>query len=54
MAKDTRFGYRTVKNFGSQSGSRHQKAWFQYREAIYGPQRRLLIAMVGTLSKPDL
>jgi hypothetical protein len=54
MAKDTRFGYRTVKNFGFQPGSRHQKAWFQYREAIYGPQRRLLIEMTGNLTKLDL
>lgn len=54
MAKDTRFGYRTVKNFGFQPGSRHQKEWFQFREAIYGPQRRLLIAMTGNLTKPDL
>jgi hypothetical protein len=54
IAKDTRFGYRTVRNFGFQPGSRHQKAWFQYREAIYGPQRRLLIEMTGNLTKPDL
>ncbi|MBD2747785.1 hypothetical protein IC232_13860 [Microvirga sp. BT688] len=54
MAKDTRFGYRTVKNFGFQPGSQHQKKWFQFREAIYGPQRRLLIAMIGNLKKPDL
>jgi hypothetical protein len=54
VTKDTRFGYRTAKNFGFQPGSRHEKEWFQFREAIYGPQRRLLIAMVGTLTKPDL
>jgi hypothetical protein len=54
VTKDTRFGYRTVKNFGFQPGSRHEKEWFQRREPIYGPQRRLLIAMVGTLTKPEL
>lgn len=54
MAKETRFGYRTVKNFGFQPGSWHQKKWFQFREPNYGPQRRLLIAMVGTLTKPEL
>ncbi|GEO19209.1 hypothetical protein [Microvirga aerophila] len=47
VTKDTRFGDRTAKNFGFQPGSRHEKEWFQFRETVYGPQRRLLIAMVG-------
>jgi hypothetical protein len=54
VTKDTRFGYRTAKNFGFQPGSRHEKEWFQRRESIYGPQRRLLIAVTGNLTKLDL
>jgi hypothetical protein len=54
VTKDTRFGYRTAKNFGFRRGSRNEKEWFQFREAIYGPQRRLLLAMTGSLTKPEL
>jgi hypothetical protein len=54
VTKDTRLGYRTVKNFGFQPGSRHWKEWFQHREALYAPKRLLLIAMVGNLAKPEL
>jgi hypothetical protein len=53
-AKDTRLGYVTVRNFRFRPQSRHWKAWFQHREAIAGPKRQWLIAMIGNLTKPEL
>jgi hypothetical protein len=52
--KDTRLGYVTVRNFRFRPQSRHWKAWFQHREAIAGPKREWLIAMIGNLTKPEL
>jgi hypothetical protein len=52
--KDTRLGYNTVKNFGFQPGSRHQKEWFQHRQPLSASKRWLLIAMIGNLTKPEL
>jgi hypothetical protein len=52
--KDTRLGYSTVKNLELCPRSRRWKEWFQHREAISGPKRQWLLAMMGDLTKPEL
>ncbi|WP_407530409.1 hypothetical protein [Methylobacterium oryzisoli] len=54
IAKDTRLGYVTVRKRAFCPASNHSEAWFNRRDRLQSRHRRLLIKMVGDLTKPEL